>query len=106
MRDLVGRISWPQLAALAMVIGGALAALLFTPPATIEKIAAADWRAIGGAVVLVIGALQGALGGHVVRPREQQALPSLPPMSMPPPPIPETPTVRSMRPRPRGEEEG
>jgi hypothetical protein len=107
VRDLVARISWTQVAALALVIGGAVGALAWTPAATIEKIAAADWRAIGAAVVLVIGALQGTLGGAIVRKREPPATlyPSLPPLSMPPlPPIPETPTaIESPRARRRSE---
>jgi hypothetical protein len=109
VRDLLSRIAWPQLAALAMVIGGALAALLFTPPETIEKIAAADWRALAGAVVLVIGALQGALGGKPVRDRDTVFPPmSMPPPSIAPPEIPGTPTSPgkpSLMPRERGEEE-
>jgi hypothetical protein len=110
VRDLLSRIAWPQLAALAMVIGGALAALLFTPPETIEKIAAADWRAIGGAVVLVIGALQGALGGAPIRPREMPSIPpmSMPPPSMVPPELPGTPTnpgKPSLMPRESAEED-
>ncbi len=113
MRDLLARLSWPQVAALCAIIGGTVAFLVLVPPHTLDTIAAWNWGAIVSGTVAVIGALGGAVGGPLVKPREQSPFPSLPPMSMPPPSImppelPGTPTnpgKPSLMPRDRGEED-
>jgi hypothetical protein len=110
MRDLISRVSWPQVAALACVVFGTVAFFVFVPPHTLDKIAAWDWKAIVAGTLALAGALGGTVGGPLVRKREPSALPSLPPMSIPPlsmpplPPLPETPTtIDSPRARRRSE---
>jgi hypothetical protein len=118
MRDLISRVSWPQVAALACVVFGTVAFFVFVPPHTLDKIAAWDWKAIVAGTLALAGALGGTVGGPLVRKREPSALPSLPPMSIPPPSMPPpsivppelpgTPTnpgKPSLMPRERGEEE-
>jgi hypothetical protein len=90
-RELLTRLSWPQVAAFGFIVAGLVGFLVFVPPSTLDKIAAWDWRAIASGVVMVIGALQSALGGSMVKPRSPLVLPSIPPMPPPtmPPPEPD-----------------
>jgi hypothetical protein len=82
------RLSWPQVAALGLVIGGTIAFLVLVPPDTLERIARYDWGAIVAGTLAIAGALFGTAGGPIVRPRTGP--PSLPPMSSyhPPPEAP------------------
>lgn len=92
MRDVWTRLHWPQVTVLAIFAASVVAALWLTPPETIDRVAALDWRAIASVVVGVCSALAGIFGGPVVRPKEDQSvrLTSLPPLPLPsmPPSIP------------------
>ncbi len=104
---LIERISWPQVAVLGIFAASGVAAIVLTPPETIARIAALDWRAIVFATISAVAAVFGIWRGQgVVKPRvdpktgaitwaavhvdadgvmRSQRPPPLPPMSIAPP---------------------
>lgn len=64
-------IEWPQVAALAIVVGGIAAVLIAAPQQTIDKVAellgSLPWTAIAGLVLAGGGAAASTMLGPVVR---------------------------------------
>lgn len=67
MKDMLDRLHWPQVAALAIAVAGLVLALIFVPAATW---AAIPWQAILAAVVSIGAGGASALLGPLVRPTD------------------------------------
>ena len=76
MESIWQRLSWPQVAALAILVIGAVAALYGVPLATWQGL---PWEAIAGLVAVIVGGGASSMLGPLVRPRST---------STPPPPAP------------------
>lgn len=69
MKEMLDRLHWPQVAALAIAVAGLVLALVFVPPATW---AAIPWQAIIAAVVSIGAGGASALLGPLLAPRTPQ----------------------------------
>lgn len=76
MKDILSRLNWPQVAALASVIGGVSLTLIFAP----IDWAALPWEAIIGGTITIAGVVYGATQDRVV------SRPTTPPTTPPAPP--------------------
>lgn len=81
MESIWSRISWPQVAALFVVVFGAVLALIGVPLETWQGI---PWEALGGFAALVIGAIASSILGPIVRARSTSTPPEPPSDPKPP----------------------
>lgn len=64
------RLHWPQVAVLAIFVGGVVASLRFTPEHLVEKIVELDWRAAAGGLVAFLSAVVGiGVRAGILKPR-------------------------------------
>lgn len=66
MNSLLDRIHWPQVAALAVVVGGTVTAIVLVPESKWEHI---PWTAIGAGAAAVIAAIASAFQNPVLKAR-------------------------------------
>lgn len=64
MMELVRRLSWPQVVALAVLVTGGVVALIFVP--------ADRWEVIAGVIATLVAGTGGVIGGPLVRTPEAQ----------------------------------
>lgn len=72
MESIWQRLSWPQVAALAILVIGAVAALYGVPLATWQGL---PWEAIAGLVAVIVGGGASSMLGPLVRPRSTSTPP-------------------------------
>lgn len=67
-RSIWARLSWPQVAALAVLVGGAVAILIAVPADKLPP-----WEVIGGVVAALLGGGASSMLGPLVRRDEEES---------------------------------